>query len=237
MEHAEKGRVYLVGAGPGDPGLLTLRAASLMQTADCVFHDDLVAPEILKLARADATVENVGKRCGNKTITQEQINQLLVEKAQAGCSVIRLKTGDPMVFGRGGEEIEALKKHSVLFEVVPGITAGVAAAAAIHAPLTDRRLASKIVFLTAHRAQSGDEAIFGPLPKDATLVIYMPGPDYGRLARQLAAAGVSPESPCIIVSGVSTPREQTLHTTVSNLAQTPTLPAPCVVLVGNALTQ
>ena len=236
MKHAEKGKVYLVGAGPGDPELLTLRAASLMQTADCIFHDDLVAPEILTLAGASALVENVGKRCGNKTITQEQINHLLVEKAKAGNSVVRLKTGDPLLFGRGGEEIEALHKDSVPFEIVPGITAGFAAAAALEASLTDRRLASKVIFLTAHRAQSGEEASFGPLPEDATLVIYMPGSEYARLARQLGDARVAPETPCMIVSGASTPQEQVLHTSVGDLAQTAKLPAPCVVLAGKALS-
>jgi uroporphyrin-III C-methyltransferase len=235
MKQAEKGKVYLVGAGPGDPDLLTIRAASLMQTADCVFHDDLVAPEILKLAHKDASVENVGKRCGNKTITQEQINQLLIEKAQSGYSVVRLKTGDPMLFGRAGEEIEALQAVAVAFEVVPGITAGFAASAMLHVSLTDRRLASKVIFLTAHRAKSGEEVRFGPLPSDATLVIYMPGSDYSRLAKQLADAGIKPKTPCMIVSGVSTPQEQMLRTSVHELAHVSPLPAPCVVLVGEAL--
>lgn len=235
MQHAEKGKVYLVGAGPGDPELLTMRAASLMQTSDCVFHDDLVATDILKLARPGAVVENVGKRCGNKTITQEQINDLLVKRAQAGYSVVRLKTGDPMLFGRGGEEIEALQQNSIPFEIVPGITAGFAAAAALHASLTDRRLASKVVFLTAHRAKSGEEAIFDPLPTDATLVIYMPGSDYARLARQLTDAGITSETPCAIVSCVSTSQEQILSITVGDLTNIQALPAPCVVLVGKAL--
>ncbi len=235
MQHAEKGKVYLVGAGPGDPGLLTLRAASLIQTADCIFHDDLVAPEVLKLAAPTASVENVGKRCGNKTITQEQIHALLVEKAHAGYSVVRLKTGDPTLFGRACEEIEALQENGVPFEIVPGISAGFAAAATVRTSLTDRRFASKVIFLTAHRAQSGEEADFRPLPSDATYAVYMPGSDYARLARQLLCAGVAPDTPCIIISHVSTPKEQVLSTTVDGLKHTATLPAPCVILVGEAL--
>src|ERR1700722_2528956 len=108
MKKAEKGKVYLVGAGPGDPDLLTVRAAALLQTADFVFHDGLVAPEILQLAHAQATVQNVGKRCGSKSITQDDINVLLIQHARAGHSIVRLKVGDPMLFGRAGEEMDAL---------------------------------------------------------------------------------------------------------------------------------
>ncbi|HLH36808.1 MAG TPA: uroporphyrinogen-III C-methyltransferase [Alloacidobacterium sp.] len=234
MKKAEKGRVYLVGAGPGDPELLTLRAAALIQSADFIFHDDLVAPEILHHASDQATVKNVGKRCGDKSITQDDINALLIHHARAGHSVVRLKTGDPMLFGRAGEEIDALEAAAVPFEIVPGITAGFAAASAVHAALTDRRHASKVIVLTGHRANSG-KPCWGPLPTDATLIIYMPGPDYAHLAEQITGSGFKPQTPCIIVSSVATPQEQTLRTTVSKLAQTSALPAPCVILVGNAL--
>ncbi|WP_158752090.1 uroporphyrinogen-III C-methyltransferase [Acidobacterium sp. S8] len=234
MRKAEKGMVYLVGAGPGDPELLTVRAARLMETGDFVFHDDLVAPEILELAGENATVMNVGKRCGNKTITQDDINALLVEHASAGHSVVRLKTGDPMLFGRAGEEMDALAAAAIPFESVPGITAGFAASSRIDASLTDRRLASKVIFLTGHRAGS-DEPSWGPLPLDATLIIYMPGPDYIRLSSQIRRAGFKGQTPCAIVSSVATPQEQVVHTTVDRLARTSPLPAPCVVLVGDAL--
>ncbi|QNI33017.1 uroporphyrinogen-III C-methyltransferase [Alloacidobacterium dinghuense] len=234
LKRAEKGRVYLVGGGPGDPDLLTVRAAALIQSADLLFHDDLVAPEILKLANKQATIQNVGKRCGSKSITQEGINALLIRHARAGHSVVRLKIGDPMLFGRAGEEIDALHHASVPFEVVPGITAAFAAAATIHASLTDRRLASKVVFLTGHRASPEDPG-WGPLPTDATLVIYMPGSDYARLSAQIRASGFGPETPSIIISKVATAKEQTRHTTVGNLASGSPLSAPCVILVGNAL--
>lgn len=235
MKQAEKGMVYLVGAGPGDPELLTVRAASLIRTADYIFHDDLVAPEILQLARPDAAIENVGKRCGNKSITQDGINRLLIHSARSGCSVVRLKTGDPMLFGRAGEEIEALQAASVPFKVAPGITAGSAAAAALQISLTDRRLASKVMFLTGHRAGADTDKPWGKLPEDATLVIYMPGPDYARLAAQLAESGVAAQTPCIVVSNVATAKERSLHTTLHELARVAALPAPCVVLVGAAL--
>jgi uroporphyrin-III C-methyltransferase len=234
MKKAEKGKVYLVGAGPGDPDLLTVRAAALLQTADFVFHDGLVAPEILQLAHAQATVQNVGKRCGSKSITQDDINVLLIQHARAGHSIVRLKVGDPMLFGRAGEEMDALQTASIPFEVVPGITAAFAAAAGIHTSLTDRRLASSVIFLTGHRASS-DEPCWGPLPADATLVIYMPGSDYARIAAQLTESGFSPDTPCIVVSKVATSKEQALRISVGQLAQARPLPAPCVLLVGNAL--
>ena len=234
MKKAEKGKVYLVGAGPGDPEMLTVGAAALLQTADYLFHDDLVAPEILALAGPETAVESVGKRCGSKSITQPEINDLMIRHALAGSSVVRLKVGDPMLFGRAGEEIDALLHASVAFEVVPGITAGFAAASNIRTSLTDRRLASKVIFLTGHRA-GADEACWGPLPKDATLVIYMPGSDYEHLSTQLTRSGFGPQTPCVIVSNVATPRESTQRTTVEGLPHTAVLPAPCVILVGNAL--
>ncbi len=234
MKTVEKGKVYLVGAGPGDPELLTVRASNLIQSADFLFHDDLVAPEILQLAHAHTAVQNVGKRSGSKSITQHEINTLLIRHAHAGHSVVRLKVGDPMLFGRAGEEIEALHNASVPFEVVPGITAAFAAAASVQFSLTDRRLASKVIFLTGHRA-TADEPCWGPLSADATLVIYMPGSDYARLAAQIVESGFGPETPCVVVSNVATPRERTLHTSVGALAQASPLLAPCVILVGNAL--
>ena len=234
MKQAETGKVYMVGAGPGDPDLLTVRAAALIRSADFLFHDDLVAPEILQLAHTDATVQNVGKRCGNKSITQEDINQLLIRNARLGHSVVRLKIGDPMLFGRAGEEMDALQTASIAFEVVPGITAGFAAASALQVSLTDRRLASKVIFLTGHRVGT-DEPCWGTLPSDATLVIYMPGSDYARLAAQITESGFSPQTPCDIISNVATPQERRVCTRVDELAQIASLPAPCVILVGNAL--
>src|ERR1700760_247657 len=178
MTKAEKGRVYLVGAGPGEPELLTMRAVRLLESADVVFHDDLVPDEVLALAHRHALVTSVGKRCGRPRITQQGIHSLMIEAARAGQSVVRLKSGDPLVFGRAGEEIAALRSAGVEFEVVPGVTAAFAAGAALALPLTDRLSASKLIFVTGHHAAEKDEGKplwTGPLPRDATLVVYMPG--------------------------------------------------------------
>jgi uroporphyrin-III C-methyltransferase len=154
MTAAQAGTVYLVGAGPGDPELLTLKAARLLASADVVLHDDLVPAAILAHAER-ALIINVGKRCGRKNISQEQINSKMVDYARRGLSVIRLKSGDPLVFGRAGEEMDALRGAGIPFEVVPGITAAFAAAAALRRPLTDRRSASSISF-SAGFADCGD---------------------------------------------------------------------------------
>ncbi len=146
MTVAEKGVVYLVGAGPGDPELLTVRALRLLESADVVLHDDLVPAEVLALVHRHALVTSVGKRCGRPRITQAGIHALMIESARAGQSVVRLKSGDPLVFGRAGEEIAALRAAGVRFEVVPGVTAAFAAGAALGLPLTDRKSASKLIF-------------------------------------------------------------------------------------------
>ncbi len=188
---AEKGVVYLVGAGPGDPELLTVRALRLLESADVVLHDDLVPAEVLALVHRHALVTSVGKRCGRPRITQAGIHALMIESARAGQSVVRLKSGDPLVFGRAGEEIAALRAVGVRFEVVPGVTAALAASAALGLPLTDRKSASKLIFCTGHHADGKDSTPIwsGALPEDATLVVYMPGIDLGRIARELRDAG------------------------------------------------
>jgi uroporphyrin-III C-methyltransferase len=147
-----KGKVYLVGAGPGDPELLTLKALRLLRNAEAVLHDDLVAPEILKLIPSTAQIYNVGKRCGKKKILQAEINGLMVALAASGLRVVRLKSGDPLIFGRAGEEIEALRRNHIPFEIVPGVTSALGAAAAAQIPLTHRRASSALVLVTAHRA-------------------------------------------------------------------------------------
>src|SRR6202162_4213609 len=146
------GKVYLVGAGPGDPELLTLKAMRLLRTADVVLHDDLVTPEILKLVSPAAEVQNVGKRCGSKTIRQEEINFLMVARAASGLQVVRLKSGDPLIFGRAGEEIEALRQANIEYEIVPGVTSALGAAAAAGIPLTHRQASSTLVLTTGSRA-------------------------------------------------------------------------------------
>jgi uroporphyrin-III C-methyltransferase len=208
MTTAVKGTVYLVGAGPGDPELLTVKALRLLESADVVLHDDLVPAEVLGLVHRHALVTSVGKRCGRPKITQEGIQALMIAAARAGQSVVRLKSGDPLVFGRAGEEIAALRGAGVAFEVVPGVTAALAAGAALQLPLTDRKSASKLIFCTGHHAAGKDAAPIwgGPLPEDATLVVYMPGRDTARIARELRAAGVAGDVACCAVSHAATVR-------------------------------
>lgn len=226
------GRVYLMGAGPGDPDLLTVTAARVLRRAEVVFHDDLVAPEILDLLPAWAQVLNVGKRCGQACISQDKINSLLVHAARQGKQVVRLKGGDPLLFGRVGEEMEALAQAGVPFEVVAGVTSASGAAAAAKIPLTDRRFASKLVFVSNHGAGNETASWHDVVSKDATVVVYMPGPDYGRIAAKLTAAGLDGDTPCLLVAR-ATRREQQVHrSTLAQLALQPKLPAPALLIVG-----
>jgi len=239
-----KGKVYLVGAGPGDPELLTLKALRLLRTAEVVLHDDLVAPEILKLIPSTAQIHNVGKRCGKKRILQGEINDLMVALAVSGLRVVRLKGGDPLIFGRAGEEIETLRRNNIPFEIVPGVTSAMGAAAAAQIPLTHRRASSALVLITAHKASEKDAAEKDASEKDAwskfvasgaTLVIYMPGQNYSDIARRLTAAGVAGETPCAVISRATTKHQRTHRTTVLDLHRTPQLAAPTLLVVGEVV--
>ena len=234
----EKGVVYLVGAGPGAADLLTVRALRLLESADVVLHDDLVPEQVLALIHAHALVTSVGKRCGRPRITQAGIQRLMIESARAGQSVVRLKSGDPLVFGRAGEELAALRGAGVRFEIVPGVTAALAAGASLGLPLTDRLHASKLIFATGHHAAEKDDAkpIWeGVLPEDATLVVYMPGRDMGRLARELCAAGVAGDVACAAVSHAATPRQSVVACRLAALEELRVGAAPVMVLVGRAV--
>lgn len=227
------GKVYLVGAGPGDPDLLTRKAWRLLEAADVVLHDDLVSTDILALAPPYAHVFSVGKRCGRPSITQEEINGLMVSCARSGLVVVRLKGGDPDIFGRLGEEIEALREAAIDVEIVPGVTAGCAAAASAGIPLTDRRFASELVFVTGHRAPGVCAEQDGwNLSPHTTVVIYMPGSDFRALAERLCEAGLSPDTPCLIVASVSRPHEQRQLTTLKRLPQAWLKATPSVLIVG-----
>jgi uroporphyrin-III C-methyltransferase len=231
-----KGKVYLVGAGPGDPELLTLKALRVLRTAEAVLHDDLVSPEILRLIPAAAEVLNVGKRCGQKKISQEEINFVMVALADSGRRVVRLKSGDPLIFGRAGEELEALRRANVEYEVVPGVTSAFGAAAAAEIPLTHRRASSALVFITAHQAAGSDAADWNKLAgSGATLVIYMPGQDYAAVAAKLKAAGVKDSTPCAVISRATTPEQRTLRTTVAGLGHSAPLAAPSLLVVGEVV--
>jgi len=231
-----KGKVFLVGAGPGDPELLTVKALRLLQTADAVLYDELVSQEVLNLVRPAAQLHNVGKRCGTKKIQQEEINFLMIALADSGLRVVRLKSGDPMIFGRAGEEIEALRHANIDFEIVPGVTSALGAAATAQIPLTHRRESSALVFITAHQASNGEAADWKKLAgSGATLVIYMPGHEYCQLAAQLKAAGLGENTPCAIISKATAPDQQTFRTTIGELQSSPRLAAPTLLVVGNVV--
>src|SRR6266403_887127 len=236
-----KGKVYLVGAGPGDPDLLTLKALRLLRAAEVVLHDDLVAPEILKLIPATAQIHNVGKRCGKKKILQGEINDLMVTLAASGLRVVRLKGGDPLIFGRAGEEIETLRRNNIPFEIVPGVTSAMGAAAAAQIPLTHRRASSALVLITAHKASDKNAAEKDGsdwskfVASGATLVIYMPGQNYSDIAKRLTAAGLAGETPCAVISRASTKQQRTHRTTVLDLHRAPQLAAPTLLVVGEVV--
>jgi len=230
------GKVYLVGAGPGDPELLTVKALRLLRTADVVLHDDLVTPEVLKLISPSAEIQNVGKRCGSKTIRQEEINFLMVTRAAAGLHVVRLKSGDPLIFARAGEEIEALRRADTEYEIVPGITSALGAAAAAGIPLTHRQASSTLVLTAGHRASGNDEGDWSRFAgSESTLVVYMPGSNYVETSNRLKAAGFAEETPCAIISRATTPEQRIHRTTISDLHQSPRLASPTLVVVGEVV--
>jgi len=235
------GRVYLVGAGPGDPGLLTVRGLERLRAADVVVYDHLVPERILDEAPAGAERIYVGKQAGRHTLSQDEINALLVERARAGRSVVRLKGGDPFVFGRGGEEALALADAGVPFEVVPGVTAGVAAAAYAGIPLTHRGLASAVAFVTGH--ETGDK---GESDLDwnslalwkGTLVFYMGVANLASICENLAAHGLAADTPAAVVRWGTTPRQRVVAGTVRTLAERAReadFAPPAVIVIGEVV--
>jgi uroporphyrin-III C-methyltransferase len=230
------GKVFLVGAGPGDPELLTLKAAKALRSADVVLHDELVSAEILAMIPSQAQLINVGKRAGQKSVAQEQINQLLVDHALLGLQVVRLKGGDPFIFGRGGEELESLRHAGIETEVVPGVTAALGAAAGLQLPLTHREVSSTLILVTGS-SQKSEHINNWPdqLPSNATIVVYMPGNDLVALQQRLLASGVSPETPCAMISNATTEFEQVHLTIVASLSGSPNLAGPRMLVVGEVV--
>jgi uroporphyrinogen III methyltransferase/synthase len=232
------GIVYLVGAGPGDPGLMTRRSLELIAAADAILYDRLVPPGALDGARPDAELRYVGKRPGAVAMAQEELNAMLVELGRDGKRVVRLKGGDPFVFGRGGEEAEALAAAGVAFEVVPGVTAGVAAPAYAGIPVTHRDIASAVAFVTAHEdpdkpAPALDWEALARFP--GTLVLYMGVRSLGRIAERLAAAGRDPHEPAAVVERGTHPGQRTVTGTLSEIAsraEDAGVRAPAITLVG-----
>jgi uroporphyrinogen III methyltransferase / synthase len=225
---------YLVGAGPGDPGLLTARALELIARADVILHDRLIAPAALSGARADAEIVDVGKVGGGEQVPQRETTRLLVEHARAGRTVVRLKGGDPFVFGRGGEEAQALRAAGCDFEIVPGVTAGVAAPAYAGIPVTQRGAASAVAFVTGHEDPAKPEtaidwAALAAFP--GTLVFYMGVRQLPRIAEQLVAHGRDPGEPAAIVERGTLPDQRVLRTTLAALGEQEAR-APAITVVG-----
>jgi uroporphyrin-III C-methyltransferase len=241
MLEPQSGKVFFIGAGPGDPELLTIKAHALLRRADIVLHDELVPAAILSLAGPHAMILNVGKRCGEKKITQPEVDRLMITSARRGMNVVRLKSGDPGVFGRLAEEIDALEAANIPFEIIPGVTAGAAAAAALGVSLTDRRASSRIVIVSGHHADASSAEVDPDWHRlageDSALVIYMPGKDYSRLARELIAAGFSADLPCLAVSKVATPEQSNLRTTLGEFRNAAPLESPTVLLIGRVFAR
>jgi uroporphyrin-III C-methyltransferase/precorrin-2 dehydrogenase/sirohydrochlorin ferrochelatase len=233
-----EGRVTLVGAGPGDPDLLTIKALRALQDADIVFYDELVSPEILDRARRDAARVPVGRRVGKPGIGQHAINKLLIEAAKSGQRAVRLKGGDSFVFGRGGEEIEALRQAGVAYSVVPGITAGLGAAAQFEVPLTFRHEALRITFLTAHRARDAETVDWSVLTDSKmTVVVYMGMTAAPAIRAGLLAAGRPPQTPVGVFARVTRPDAQAVVGTLQDL---PALVekidgGPAILIIGDVV--
>jgi len=233
------GKVHIVGAGPGAPELLTIKALTLLRAADLVLHDDLVSTEIVSLAGPHTKVINVGKRCGPKAITQAEINALMISSAQEGFDVVRLKSGDPSIFGRLADEVDALSEAGVPFEIVPGITAAMAAAASVAVPLTERQKSPRLLIASGHHANDIglDEGIAMPEPlaPETTLAIYMPGRDLKKLTSDLLASGLAPTTPCVVISRISMPNERRFVRSLRELHDMPEIESPSIMLVGKVL--
>ena len=233
------GEVVLVGAGPGDPDLLTLRAARELQLADVILYDRLVSPVILARARRDAERIFVGKEAGHHHVTQEQTNELMVQHALQGKRVVRLKGGDPFVFGRGGEELEILARHGIAFSVVPGITAALGAAASAGIPLTHRDHAQSVTFVTGH-VRDGEQTLdWATLAREQqTAVFYMGVANLGAIVAQLAAHGAPTTRPVAIIENATLPEQRVITATLASIvdvARTANVLSPSLLVVGEVV--
>ncbi|UCD79288.1 MAG: uroporphyrinogen-III C-methyltransferase [Desulfobacterales bacterium] len=236
-----KAKVYLVGAGPGDPGLITVRGKECIELAEVIIYDYLAAPALLKHARKTAELIYVGKKGGDHTLSQDQINALIVEKAKAGFRVCRLKGGDPFIFGRGGEEAEVLVAKGIPFEVVPGVTSAVAAAAYAGIPLTHRELTATLAFVTGHEDPHKEKSNieWDSLARGiGTLVFFMGVKNLPEITQKLIAHGKSPDTPVALIRWGTTPNQQTVAGTLDNISERVKkagLKAPAIIVVGEVV--
>ena len=235
-----QGRVLLVGAGPGDPELLTMKAVRALKAADVILYDRLVGEGVLDHARREAELIPVGKAKGLHSVPQSEINALLIQRARAGQTVVRLKGGDPFIFGRGGEELDALREAGIATEIVPGVTAGIAAAASLQIPLTHRDMSHTVTFLSGHEA-GGQEPSFEHLDLAAlaggknTLLVYMGVTTAGAIANKLLATGFAASLPVIAVENASREDERRVAATIADLAANPerlNLKSPAILIFG-----
>lgn len=239
-DNPEPGAVYLVGAGPGDPDLLTLRAARLIMKAGLIVHDGLVDPAILEMARTDARLISVAKKRSRHTLPQDEINALLVREALAGNDVVRLKGGDPFVFGRGGEEAEACRAAGVVVEVVPGISSALGAAAAAQIPLTHRQSASIVSFVAGQCKGLTEQDWAGLAGKGRTLVIFMGVATAPSIAEKLIADGLSPDVPVAIVENATRGDMRVLRCALAGLpacVDAHRVKSPALIVIGEVAAQ
>ncbi len=234
------GTVHLVGAGPGDPDLLTLRAARLLMSAGLIVHDGLVSPEILAMTRGGARLVSVAKARSNHTMKQEDINALLVREALAGQDVVRLKGGDPFIFGRGGEEAEACRAAGVPVQVVPGITSALGASAAAQIPLTHRTSASIVSFVAGQCKGLSEQNWAGLAGKDRTLVIFMGLATAAQIAEKLMADGLAPETPVAVIENATRSAMRVLRGPLAglpDLVQGHRVRSPALIVIGDVAAE
>ena len=239
MDRAQRGKVYLVGAGPGDPELLTMKACRLLATAEVVVYDNLVSPQVLDLVGPDARRIYAGKERNHHTMKQGEINELLVRLARRGRQVVRLKGGDPFVFGRGGEEMQELAAAGIAFEVVPGITAACGVSAYAGIPLTHRDHAQSCTFVTGHLKDGSPELDWAGLARPRqTVVIYMGLSGLAQICRKLVEHGLPPEMPAAVVQQGTMPEQRVVTGTLADLAarvEAAGLQSPCLTIVGEVV--
>ncbi len=235
-----RGKVFLVGAGPGDPELLTVKAAELLKGAEVVVYDRLVSEAILKLAPESAEKVYVGKRTGKHVVPQEKITELLVQKALAGKNVVRLKGGDPFIFGRGGEEAEALAENNIKFEVVPGVTSAIAAPMYAGIPLTHRDYASSVAIVTGHRAGNGEKTVKWAKIAGAvdTIVILMGVESLESIIKQLVDGGLNPNTSVAIIESGTQKKQKSVTgkiCTIAKEAEEKQVKPPAVIIIGEVV--